>query len=764
MTTHSRSFCLWFAGLFLSLCSLRAQYTVSGRVEDTAGKGLPNATVLFSIRDTLAAATVTDRKGEFRLQKLPAGVYTVRYSMLGYRSLSRQETVRSDSRLDPVRLEEDPVTLQEVTVDAERDRIVRMEAGSSSFFISEQMKKKARTLFEALQEVPLLSVDLGNRIIRMTDGTTPIILINGVRRDNVLESLDPKNIESVEVIENPSARYRSEEGNVKVLNLHMRRDIERVQSVNLFTKQMLDGQFGVYQASYGMEQERLSIFLTAQDWYTHRIRSDVDNRTSTGTFTRELSGTSRSGSNSLYVGGNGDWVISGWDYLSYGFGFVTNPSSSEEQEGGRTTEGELLSTLSLSAESKSSYVTGNYNVYYRHTFTPERHLEVTGVFGHYNSGPEGWRREESGLYAYRTYIDMDNRKQYAKVEANYDFSVADLLSVNIGSNTYYQHISLRDLEESFPYEETREYLYADLRNRRQGRFGYMLSLGLDLVFRNSGHVRTDYVTLLPSLSLSYKLHEQGSLRLNLNRSRIPPSIERLNPRVATTDSLCVTVGNPYLKPTVSNYAELFYSLNLKRMFLSPRVSYSYNQDNVIPVGELEGNVYRNSYVNGDHSQYVSLGMTVGLRLGQFGNINVTPGWQKTAYHEPMSFDGKSWNLNANVYLSYKKVYFYGNVYYVRYSYTRTTRMTHSPMVEMNFSWNLPKGWTLNLGMRDNAKSSRMWQRDGDYTAYSRSYVKDWSWTPMAGFSYNFRSKSQLKQREKRYQRGDDTDEFSIKVK
>ena len=145
--------------------------------------------------------------------------------------------------------------------------------------------------------------------------------------------------------------------------------------------------------------------------------------------------------------------------------------------------------LKVKYKSKSTYLTGNYNLFYRHTYASDRYLEMTGIFGHHKSGPEGWRTEKSELYTYWNSIDMDNVKQYAKAEVNYDFPVGDRFAMSVGSNTYYQHINLKDSEVNFPYSESREYLYVNLKNKHQKRLGYMFSVGLDLVFRNAGHVK-----------------------------------------------------------------------------------------------------------------------------------------------------------------------------------------------------------------------------------------------------------------------------------
>ena len=46
-----------------------------------------------------------------------------------------------------------------------------------------------------------------DRSIKMVDGATPLILINGHKVNSGINSIDPKEVEAVEVINNPSARY-----------------------------------------------------------------------------------------------------------------------------------------------------------------------------------------------------------------------------------------------------------------------------------------------------------------------------------------------------------------------------------------------------------------------------------------------------------------------------------------------------------------------------------------------------------------------------
>ena len=739
-----------------------AQHTVSGEIKGEKNETLSNVSILFLSNDTVVGGTVSNEKGRYELRGLPMQEYQVRFQYIGYKSKEMAFRVDGNKRLN-VRLEEDPVALKELSVQANRRDLVNMEAGSTTFYLSEKNKAKSKSVFDALKEIPTLHIVESERRILMADGSAPVILINGVKRGVTYEMIDPKNIEAVEVVDNPSAKYRGEEGDVTVLNIRVKRSLDLVHAMNVYGKQQINGKFGFYSANYAVEQDKFSLNLSVSDWYIHDEKAKNNYYTETPSLIRQWSGNNKNGANSFFVQGNGDWVISDNDYLSYGLTFSSNPSTSHLSERGLANRGNETYDMSVQGKTKSSYITGNYNVFYRHTFSDNRHFEGTVAFGHHNSGPEGWREESTiPLYSYYNDIKMNAYKQYARAELNYDFVVADKFSFNIGSNTYYQHVSIKELPyPKFPFHETREYVFADMRNKKKGKWSYMLSLGLDMVFRDVDGTQKSYVNVLPSLSLSYKTSQSSAIRLDLNRTRVSPGISDLNPRITTTDSLYVSEGNPYLKPTISNKAKLSYSLNAKKLYFQPFVQYVYRQDNVIPTAELVGDVYRNSFSNDGHSQDVSAGLTANLQIGNFGTISVSPTISKEMI-EDMSFDGKSWGIDAWCSFYYKKVSLYAGAFYTRYMYTRTSRIKSSPMVEMNFTWSLPKGWSMILGLRDNVSHSKTWLRDGAYYSYSKYFGKDRSWTPSIGFSYYFRSSN--KQRNKQYQDGSDTDSFGISIK
>ena len=73
-----------------------------------------------------------------------------------------------------------------------------------------------------MAEIPKLIVDPVMRKLTLLDQRVPVIMINGVVKPNALDVLDSSMIESVELVENPPARYRANNTSA-ILNIKVRK-------------------------------------------------------------------------------------------------------------------------------------------------------------------------------------------------------------------------------------------------------------------------------------------------------------------------------------------------------------------------------------------------------------------------------------------------------------------------------------------------------------------------------------------------------------
>lgn len=758
-----------FIGIFLCLSSVlyAQQFQVNGRVINKDKEVLEGATIIFYAHDTIASATITNKKGDFKVEHLPKGFYFYQISLLGYKPEEKNLTVSTDMSLGLIQLQEDTQMLDEVVINADKRDLITTKAGISTFHISDKLLNTAQNAYEALREIPILMVDATNRKIQLNDGSSPLILINGVSRPGFINSLDPKDIESVEVIENPSARYRGNEGIGCVLNLKIKRKKQLSSSFNLYTRQNPELIFGLTGGSFEMGNSKASLFLNAQQFYFHNDERSTESNTQTGTTVRELTGNGEYNANMISLSLGGDWLASDKNYFSFGIEYVTNPSTYDSREEGLAWDEKLKkSALQMEQRLENEYYTNVYSLFYRHTFTKEQHLEATAKFGLFGSGNDGWREENSELYAYKNLIDMDNDKKSFSFELNYDLTLPDKFAFNFGSNTYWQKTKLDNLVDLLPvfdYKGVNEYVYGDIRSLANSKFSYMLSLGADIIFTNADAVKNHYINFVPSLSLTYNFNENNTLQLNASRDRVSPPLSKLNPQNISTDSLRVYIGNPYLKPMINNNFRLSYQWKRKGVYLAPFIQYSIYQDMIQSIGSVEGMIYTQTYANKGEIGIFRTGVTSRFNLGQYGNISATPYYQKRVDDE-MPFSGNSWGANINLYLAYKKVSMNAFAYYNGFGYSRTSKNNMTPISEVIFNWQLPKGWTLMASVRDIGKSlNKSWGKEIDYSSYSRTHNKDRGTMFLIGFSYYFRNKVNQPYRNKKRMYNSDEGVGGIKL-
>ena len=223
MTLLLRVALAFFLGL-LALPAAHAQGAVgslTARVVDAAtGEGLPSATVaLYTGADsTFVTGGAADAQGVVRIDPVRAGTYTARVSFVGYATVRRADlAVRAGATTDlgTVELTPDAAVLGEARVVADRE-LVEQRADRTVYNVATQPVTAGGNALETLQTLPSIEVDAsGNLSLRGNQNV--VIQINGrpvpVRGTflaALLRQIPASNVERVEVIPNPSARYDPE--------------------------------------------------------------------------------------------------------------------------------------------------------------------------------------------------------------------------------------------------------------------------------------------------------------------------------------------------------------------------------------------------------------------------------------------------------------------------------------------------------------------------------------------------------------------------
>ena len=187
-----------------------AQRTVSGRITDATGEGIPGAGVV--VRGT-TNGTVTDLDGNWSLS-VKDGAVVLEVSCLGYTSAT-VNLAPGQAKADII-LEEDNLMLQEtVVVGYGTQKKVNLTGAITAVKGDEIQNRTAHDVTSMLQgSVPGLNITTSSGIMNETpdinirgytsiNGASPMVLIDGAEGD--LSRVNPQDVESISVIKDGAA-------------------------------------------------------------------------------------------------------------------------------------------------------------------------------------------------------------------------------------------------------------------------------------------------------------------------------------------------------------------------------------------------------------------------------------------------------------------------------------------------------------------------------------------------------------------------------
>ena len=185
--------------------SLQAQdVIISGRLVDDQQQPVEYANVvLLSLPDSaFVAGAVSDEQGAFRLIN-PGSGKLLRISCIGFGEIYR---TWSGGELGVVQLEQDSQLLSEVTVKGNLPK-TRLKGDAMITSVAGTVLEKAGTAENLLDKIP--NVTASDDEVNVFGRGAAEIYINGrkVRNASELDQLSADNIQQVEVVTNPGARY-----------------------------------------------------------------------------------------------------------------------------------------------------------------------------------------------------------------------------------------------------------------------------------------------------------------------------------------------------------------------------------------------------------------------------------------------------------------------------------------------------------------------------------------------------------------------------
>lgn len=229
--------CLLFLFLFAAVTVQAQTGTLSGKVLDETGQGLPGASVQIK---SLNKSTSTDPDGNFRITGLANGAVTITVSYIGYTPFDQAVTISGNTTTN-INLKPDAQNLNEVVVIGYGTAEKKNLTGSITTVGAKDFQKGTVTTPEQLIQGKVAGVNIvnnggtpgGGSVIRIRGGASlnasndPLIVIDGVplsgngigNAANPLALINPNDIETFTVLKdaNATAIYGSRASNGVIL-------------------------------------------------------------------------------------------------------------------------------------------------------------------------------------------------------------------------------------------------------------------------------------------------------------------------------------------------------------------------------------------------------------------------------------------------------------------------------------------------------------------------------------------------------------------
>ena len=227
-------FLLYYLGIAMPVCAQQLSGKIEGQVNDDTKKlvEFANVTLHHEKDSALVKAAITDQQGIFGFENIAQGRYFVKVSQVGYQKFkSPVFTLNADNKLvklTDIQLFTDTKALNEVTVRSNKPFIER-EIDKIVLNVENSITAAGNNVIEVLEKAPGVTVDAdGNVSLKGKQGV--LILIDGKPTNlstadlaNMLRGMAANQIEKIELITNPSAKYDAT-GNAGIINIRMKRD------------------------------------------------------------------------------------------------------------------------------------------------------------------------------------------------------------------------------------------------------------------------------------------------------------------------------------------------------------------------------------------------------------------------------------------------------------------------------------------------------------------------------------------------------------
>ncbi|UTA67616.1 TonB-dependent receptor domain-containing protein [Emticicia sp. 21SJ11W-3] len=672
---------------------------ISGIVVDsTTNKTVEFASVALLDKTTgkPVDGTMADEKGKFTLNKVAAGSFKLQITFIGYTTKDINVTLSKGQELDlgNILIASSAKLLNEVTVTGQ-SALIEEKVDRLVYNAEKDIAAKGGDASDVLRKVPLLTVDLdgnvslrGSQNIRVLINNKPSTIVASSVAD-ALKQIPADQIKTVEVITSPSAKYDAE-GSGGIINIITKKNSLQGLSLNVDGGVGNRGSLLSLNGNYRKGKGGVTLGGFGRGMYNTITKTSLDQTSivnGVSTLTKQTGDGSSHGLFGQYNLGF-DYDLAKNQSLTAGVRYgVRNFSTQQDLVTRLFRNGSLDADASSRRDVDADNLSGtvDMNIDYLHTYKkPQQEWSISTLYSRNDlknnfdanlmtQGGELLNRQrninsnlnqEFTLQSdYQTPIRKNQMLEFGgkgifrEVTSDYKFLIAGPtgnFSTEInqpqGALTYHQNIAAA--YSSYTYTTKKRYTF-------KGGLRYEHTF-IDASTKEGGQIGVaDYGVLVPSVNAS-KTIKGTTFKLAYNKRIQRPGLQQLNPNFNSANPQNITVGDPTLKPEITDNFELTLSKNIKKTFVNAsffgRVTNNAISQVRIPSDTLPGAIvttYKN--IGRQHAYgsniFANVAATSKINVGLFANIiyNTLEGQVLGMNNVSETITNSGWNISGGVF-------------------------------------------------------------------------------------------------------------------
>lgn len=663
--------CFWLT----SISQEKNKFSFSGSVIDTiTNRPIEYASVAIykSSDNSLVNGSITNSKGEFTINGLMSAKYFLKCSFIGYKVKTMKIEISNSSLTlsEPIPLSYTATHLSEIQVN-EKQSEKQVSIEKTKIDVSQNISSVSGSITDILKSQSSITIDAENNVYLRGNSNILILLDGRPTTVTSLSSLPSSNVENIEIITNPDAKYDAE-GTGGIINIVTKKQSSNGLNGNLTLNyginNRLNGGLGLnyskgiwaigfnYNGRY--EKSNVNSVLT-RDIYTNNTHSTQDAHSLLSNPTHVFGLTfSAKPNNKNLISLTLKSVI--FDNLN-----TQNISGNQTDSNSFITSFKRINEVTW----KRRNIDGAFS--YKKIFEKNKHEISFDAMYSLTKGARTGDYIVEDVFLQKS--DAGGKPQNTTLQADYFKQIFKTGKIEAGIkafarwNSFYSHFYDKDstgtqwlINSGFSNDlDFKEYIYSgylmysdSLSKKLFYKIGARLEYSTsDLVQKSTNqNINSDYLFPFPFLLAKYSINKSQSISASLTRRITRPVYSQLNPYIVVIDQITYETGNKQLKPEILDKLEINHSLVKEKFQLRSNLFCGITNDFITQISVLSNDKLMVTYANGKNQIKTGLDVDATFKINKIFSVNPTFSVfylesSGTYNNTELSSSGIAWNGN-----------------------------------------------------------------------------------------------------------------------